>query len=46
MWIVETTDLFDHWFDSLDDTDRACVGGNVSVTGARTNVTQTIRRYG
>lgn len=25
MWIVETTDLFDHWFDSLDDTDRACV---------------------
>lgn len=25
MWIVETTDLFDSWFDSLDDTDRASV---------------------
>ncbi len=25
MWIVETTDLFDRWFDSLDDTDRASV---------------------
>lgn len=25
MWSVETTDLFDHWFDSLDDNDRASV---------------------
>lgn len=22
MWLVETTDTFDHWFDRLDDTDR------------------------
>lgn len=22
MWAVETTDVFDEWFDALDDTDR------------------------
>jgi hypothetical protein len=25
MWMIETTDTFDEWFDSLDDTDRANV---------------------
>lgn len=25
MWEVETTDVFDAWFDELDDTDRANV---------------------
>lgn len=25
MWVVETTDTFDAWFDALDDTDRASV---------------------
>ncbi|GGD70862.1 hypothetical protein [Lacimicrobium alkaliphilum] len=25
MWVVETTDTFDEWFDALDDTDRANV---------------------
>lgn len=25
MWWVETTDLFDNWFDALEDTDRANV---------------------
>ena len=23
MWLIETTDIFDEWFDSLDDTDRS-----------------------
>ncbi len=23
MWIIQTTDIFDDWFNSLDDTDRA-----------------------
>ncbi|MCV5116803.1 diaminopimelate decarboxylase, partial [Escherichia coli] len=21
MWVIETTDTFDEWFDALDDTD-------------------------
>ncbi|EHM0480275.1 diaminopimelate decarboxylase, partial [Vibrio parahaemolyticus] len=25
MWVIETTDTFDEWFDALDDTDRANV---------------------
>jgi hypothetical protein len=25
MWEIETTDVFDEWFDTLDDTDRASV---------------------
>ena len=25
MWTIKTTDRFDRWFTSLDDTDRACV---------------------
>lgn len=25
MWIIETTDTFDAWFDALDDTDKANV---------------------
>ena len=25
MWSIVTTDRFDHWFDDLDDTDRANV---------------------
>lgn len=25
MWLTETTDIFDGWFDALDDTDRANV---------------------
>ena len=25
MWAIDTTDTFDSWFDSLDDTDRANV---------------------
>lgn len=25
MWPIKTTDMFDHWFSSLNDTDRACV---------------------
>ncbi|MEM7389322.1 MAG: type II toxin-antitoxin system RelE/ParE family toxin [Pseudomonadota bacterium] len=25
MWLVETTDRFDNWFDTLDDTDRTNV---------------------
>ncbi|QKJ87610.1 Diaminopimelate decarboxylase [Paramixta manurensis] len=25
MWSIKTTDTFDNWFASLNDTDRACV---------------------
>lgn len=25
MWQIITTDTFDHWLVTLDDTDRACV---------------------
>ena len=25
MWLVETTDIFDNWFDALDDSARASV---------------------
>jgi len=25
MWVIETTDTFDEWYDTLDDTDRANV---------------------
>ncbi|ROU10098.1 diaminopimelate decarboxylase [Kluyvera ascorbata] len=25
MWTIKTTDMFDHWFSSLNDTDRASV---------------------
>lgn len=25
MWTIKTTDRFDRWFTSLNDTDRACV---------------------
>lgn len=28
MWLIETTDTFDIWFDALDDIDRANVGIN------------------
>ena len=25
MWVIETTDTFDNWYDTLDDTDRTNV---------------------
>lgn len=25
MWTIKTTDMFDHWFSSLNDIDRASV---------------------
>ena len=29
MWVIETTDTFDEWFDALDDTDQGqCTGIN------------------
>ncbi len=46
MWLVETTDRFDNWFDALDDTDRtnvlACVYGS---SGARSYASKTLCRY-
>ncbi len=35
MWIIETTDTFDEWFDSLDDTDRANVLASMIVLRER-----------
>jgi hypothetical protein len=35
MWIIETTDTFDEWFDSLDDTDRANVLASMLVLRER-----------
>ncbi|GLR65127.1 type II toxin-antitoxin system RelE/ParE family toxin [Marinospirillum insulare] len=31
MWAIETTDIFDEWFDTLDDTDRANVLASMMV---------------
>ncbi len=31
MWTIETTDTFDEWFDTLDDTDRANVLASMMV---------------
>ena len=35
MWAIETTDTFDGWFDSLDDTDRANVLASMIVLRER-----------
>jgi hypothetical protein len=35
MWIIETTDTFDEWFYSLDDTDRANVLASMLVLRER-----------
>ncbi len=35
MWLIETTDIFDTWFDSLDDTDRANVLASMMVLRER-----------
>src|SRR4051794_26707999 len=35
MWSIETTDLFDEWFDALDDTDRANVLASMIVLRER-----------
>lgn len=35
MWTIETTDTFDQWFDSLDDTDRANVLASLIVLRQR-----------
>ena len=35
MWAIETTDTFDVWFDSLDDTDRANVLASMMVLRER-----------
>jgi len=35
MWMIETTDTFDEWFDSLDDTDRANVLASMMVLRER-----------
>lgn len=31
MWVIETTDTFDEWFDALDDIDRASVLASLMV---------------
>ena len=31
MWVIETTDTVDEWFDALDDTDRANVLASMMV---------------
>ncbi|OYW93088.1 MAG: diaminopimelate decarboxylase [Alishewanella sp. 32-51-5] len=35
MWNIETTDLFDSWFESLDDTDRGSVLAAMLALNAR-----------
>ncbi len=35
MWLIETTDTFDTWFDTLDDTDRANVLASMIVLQER-----------
>ncbi len=35
MWLIETTDIFDTWFDTLDDTDRANVLASMIVLRKR-----------
>lgn len=35
MWLIETTDTFDKWFDALDDTDRASVLASMIVLRER-----------
>ena len=35
MWLIETTDTFDDWFDVLDDTDRANVLASMIVLRER-----------
>lgn len=35
MWLIETTDSFDDWFDALDDTDRANVLASLIVLRER-----------
>lgn len=35
MWAIETTDLFDEWFDTLDDIDRANILASMIVLQER-----------
>ena len=35
MWTIKTTDTFDKWYDTLDDTDRANVLASMIVLGER-----------
>jgi hypothetical protein len=35
MWVIETTDTFDEWFDALDDTDRGNVLASMMVLRER-----------
>jgi hypothetical protein len=35
MWLIETTDTFDKWFDELDDTDRENVLASLMVLKER-----------
>ena len=35
MWLIETTDTFDKWFDELDDTDRGNVLASLMVLKER-----------
>lgn len=35
MWLIETTDTFDEWFNSLDDTARANVLASLIVLGEK-----------
>lgn len=35
MWLIETTDTFDFWFDALDDMDRANVLASMIVLGEK-----------
>jgi len=35
MWLIETTDTFDEWYDSLDDIDRANVLASMIVLRER-----------
>lgn len=35
MWLIETTDTFDEWYDTLDDTDRANVLASLLVLRGR-----------
>jgi hypothetical protein len=45
MWVIETTDTFDEWFDGLDDTDRANVLASLMVLRERPDAVQTLRRH-
>lgn len=35
MWLIETTDTFDHWFDALDDTNKTDVLASLLVLQER-----------